>query len=93
MRLYAQIVSKGTDAIMRFLLKRPRFWGSFCIAIAMIGSNAGSAWAGAEYRFWVRHHPGRTALRPVLGSKLWHGRCIRCLLPWWCWAYIFGAGI
>lgn len=34
---------------MRFFLKHPRFWGDLFIAIAVIGSNVGSAWAGVQY--------------------------------------------
>lgn len=40
---------------MRFILKHPRFWGDLFIAAAVIGSNAGSAWAGAQFEILRGH--------------------------------------
>ena len=39
--------------MMRFFLKHARFWGDLFIAAAVIGSNIGSAWAGAVYQSMI----------------------------------------
>ena len=44
--------------MMRVFLKHPRFWGDLYIMIAMIGSNIGSAWAGAAYHSLISAIPG-----------------------------------
>ena len=54
---------------MRFFLKHPRFWGSLFIAIAMIGSNVGSAWAGGEYRFLSMAPPWQNSAPTSVGFQ------------------------
>ncbi len=55
-----------------FLLKHPRFWGDLFIAIAVIGSNAGSAWAGAQYGSMTSKpfHPFAYSVPPNWGFEI-----------------------
>ncbi len=55
---------------MRFFLKYPRFWGDLFIAGAVIGSNAGSAWAGMAYEAIRRIPPFETSFPPDSGFQL-----------------------
>lgn len=55
---------------MSFFLKHPRFWGSLFIAIAMIGSNVGSAWAGGEYRFLSTAPPWQNSAPASVGFQV-----------------------
>lgn len=56
--------------MLRFFLKRPRFWGSLFIAIAVIGSNVGSAWAGGEYRFLSTAPPWQNSAPASVGFQV-----------------------
>ncbi len=55
---------------MRFFLKHPRFWGDLFIAAAVIGSNAGSAWAGMVYEAIREIPPFETGFPPDSGFQL-----------------------
>ena len=55
---------------MRVFLKHPRFWGDLYIMIAMIGSNIGSAWAGAAYHSLISAIPGENSAPANVGFQV-----------------------
>lgn len=61
---------KGDQIIMRFFLKHCRFWGNLFIAIAIIGSNIGSAWAGVSYKSLSLALPGENSAPPDIGFQI-----------------------
>lgn len=56
--------------MLRFFLKRPCCWGSLFIAIAVIGSNIGSAWAGTRYEALLRYDPLDISVPPSYGFTI-----------------------
>ena len=56
--------------MMRVFLKHPRFWGDLYIMIAMIGSNIGSAWAGAAYHSLISAIPGENSAPANVGFQV-----------------------
>ena len=55
--------------MMRFFLKHPRFWGNLFIVLAMVGSNVGSAWAGAVYSSMLSAIPGENSAPANVGFQ------------------------
>ena len=55
--------------MMRFFSKHPHFWGNLLIAAAVIGSNAGSAWAGAVYQSFISAPPGENSAPANVGFQ------------------------
>lgn len=56
--------------MMRFFLKRPRFWGDLFISISVIASNIGSAWAGMEYQAFVMAPPFLNSAPADIGFQI-----------------------
>lgn len=55
---------------MRFFLRHPRFWGDLLIALAVIGSNIGSAWAGMVYKMLSLGIPGENSAPANVGFQI-----------------------
>ena len=55
---------------MRFFRKHPVFWGDLFIAVAVIASNAGSAWAGSVYRAFALASPGENSAPANVGFQV-----------------------
>ena len=54
---------------MRFFLKHPRFWGDVFIAISVIGSNIGAAWAGVVDSSMISAIPGENSAPANVGFQ------------------------
>ena len=55
--------------MLRFFLKHPRFWGDLFIAVAVIGSNIGSALAGMAYKSLSLAIPGENSAPASVGFQ------------------------
>lgn len=53
-----------------WFLKRPRLWGMVCILLAAVGSNVGSAWAGAAYGRMAASEPWMHSAPATVGFMI-----------------------